>query len=165
MSHEALEAEHTQLEAEHTQDDVGKTALGRMLAESRCPFGPRFFLSQLAPFVRDRCPGPNELPRVDLWIDGETHTICHVVAIAPRWLALAVWNGRGENATMSLEIVPYELISRVTIGAVSRTQAIGFAQAAPPAILEGPIDNPDETFAALARTARCAESSDAGSLR
>lgn len=125
--------------------------LVRLLAESRCPFGPRFFLSQLAAFVRERCPDPGELPRVDLWIDGEPHTICHVVAIAPRWLALAVWNGRGDTATMSLEIVPYELISRITIGSISRAHAIGFAQVAPPTIIEDAIATPEEALARVAQ--------------
>jgi len=132
-----------------TEDE--KAQIVRLLSEARCPFGPRFFLTQLAAFVRESCPAPGELPRVDLWIDGEPHTICHVVTIAPRWIALAVWHGRGETARMSTEIVPYELIARVTIGAVSRAHAIGFAQLAPPAVVDDARTSPEETLDRLAR--------------
>lgn len=133
-------------------DDRDHAQLARLLAETHCSFGPRFFLTQLAAFVRERCPDPGELPRVDLWIDGEPHTICHVITIAPRWLALAVWNGRGESATMSTEIVPYELISRVTIGAVSRAHAIGFAQLSPPSLVDDETTtSPDQILDRLAQ--------------
>lgn len=132
-------------------DSDAQREVARLLAENRCPFGPRFFVTQLGAFLRANCPDPGELPRVDLWIDGESRTICHVITIAPRWLALAVWNGRGEHATMSTEIVPYELISRVTIGAASRASAIGFAQLAPPAIVDDAIARPEEALARVAQ--------------
>ena len=130
-----------------------RAQITRMLAESRCPFGPDFFLTQLSAFVRERCPDPNELPRVDLWIEGEPRTICHVITIAPRWVALAVWNGRGEHATMSTEIVPYETISRVTIGTSARAHGIGFQQLHAPTIVDRADASPERTLAMLATPA------------
>lgn len=132
-------------------DDAQNALIAQLLADGRCPFGPRFFLTQLAAFLRERCPDPGELPRVDLWIEGEPRPLCHVITVAPRWMAIAVWNGRGHDATMVTEIVPYELISRVTIGAGSRAHGIGFHQVRPPAIVA--IEHPDQILDRLARPA------------
>jgi hypothetical protein len=140
----------TNNERDAEMSDEERAQIARMLAENRCPFGPQFFLTQLSAFVRERCPDPDELPRVDLWIEGEPRTVCHVITIAPRWLALAVWNGRGEHATMSTEIVPYETISRVTIGGSSRTHGIGFQQLHAPMVIDGALSSPETTLERLA---------------
>lgn len=126
--------------------DDERVQLERMFAESRTPFGPAFFLTQLAAFVRERCPDVGELPKVDLWIEGEPHVICHIIRIAPRWMALAVWNGEGQHATMSTEIVPYETISRVSVGTSSRLKGIGFQQLHPPALVEDALASPEKTL-------------------
>lgn len=131
--------------------DEERAQIARVLAESRCPFGPHFFLTQLSAFVRERCPDPHELPRVDLWIEGAPRTICHVITIAPRWIALAVWNGRGEHATMSTEIVPYETISRISVGSASPSKGIGFQQIDAPAIVGDAIGSPERTLDLLTR--------------
>lgn len=125
--------------------DDDRAAVERMLAESRCPFGPAFFLTQLAAFVRERCPDRGELPKVDLWIEGAPHAICHIIRIAPRWMALAVWNGDGQHAVMSTEIVPYETISRVSVGTSSRSKGIGFQQLHPPDIVDA-VASPEKTL-------------------
>ena len=54
-------------------------------------FGPTFFRAQLASFARDRCPAPDErLPVVELHLQGgEIVEICHVIGVAPGWVALA----------------------------------------------------------------------------
>lgn len=129
--------------------DEERAQLERMLAETRCPFGPAFFLTQLAAFIRERCPDPGELPKVELWIEGEPHVICHIIRIAHRWMALAVWNGEGQHATMSTEIVPYETISRVSVGPSSRSKGIGFQQLHPPVIVEDSVASPEKTLARL----------------
>ncbi len=98
--------------------DDSADAIGASVA-SNIPFGPLFFLEQLRAFVRDRCPPPGEgLPVLELHlVDGEVLDVCHVIGLASTWLALAV-HEKGVSAsapTMRTELVPYDLISRVTI--------------------------------------------------
>lgn len=102
--------------------------LAQFLRSVRCPFGPAFFLAQLGAFVRDRCPMPEEqLPCVDLWVFGEPLALCHVVAVSSNWVAVAVRDRHDREAEMRTELIPYEAIARVTIGApVSRSRGIGF---------------------------------------
>ena len=84
---------------------------------STAPFGPGFFLGQLRAFARDRCPDPSEgLPRVELHLaTGEALDLCHVMGLAPCFVALAVRDGSGSEPQMRTEIVPYSFITRVTI--------------------------------------------------
>ncbi len=53
-------------------------------ADQAYPFGPSFFLSYLARFVRDRCPESAEhLPTVQILLgDGETLDLCHVIGVS-----------------------------------------------------------------------------------
>lgn len=104
----------------------------------RRPFGPDFFLVHLARFIRDRCPDPSEqLPRVDIRAAGEPLTVSHVIAVVPSWVALAVRDRHDHDAEMRTELIPYETISRVTVGAaVARSRGIGLDSAHRPAILE-----------------------------
>lgn len=84
-------------------------------AEVAHPFGPSFFLTQLAAFVKDHCPTGRGLPRVDLHLsDGAVLSLCHVVGLAPGWVALAVKQPEHEER-MILEMVPYSRIVRVTV--------------------------------------------------
>lgn len=107
-----------------------RAALEELLqTDARCPFGPRFFLRQLGAFVRERCPDSSEqLPHVDLWVHGEPIAVCHVMAIAPRWVAVAA-SADHERMEMRTEIIVYESIGRVTIsGASAGRRGIGFRQ-------------------------------------
>lgn len=100
---------------------------------ARCPFGPAFFAGHLGGLVRERCPDPREgLPSVQVYLhDGERLDLCHVIGFAPLWVAFAVWE-HGSHA-MRTELVPYELIARVTIGAPGdQRPGIGFDQAHAP---------------------------------
>lgn len=101
-------------------------------------FGPSFFLAQLAGFVRDRCPAPDErLPVVELHLQGgEVVEICHVIGVAPAWVALAT-RERHAREMMATVLVAYEQITRVEIrAAASEEHRVGFFQERPPRILE-----------------------------
>jgi hypothetical protein len=111
------------------QSPESDESTSRKLAEaldSHCPFGPRFFTTQLRAFISDRCPGPGAvLPELEIHLaDGQALDVCHVVALAPAWIAIAVYEPstvRGARK-MRTEIVPYAMIARVTI---SRDRASG----------------------------------------
>lgn len=99
---------------------------------STLPFGPMFFLEQLHAFVRDRCPNPDEhLPAVEVHLaDGEVLDVCHVMGLAPLWVALAVNDTERtahEPSPMRTELVPYQIVSRVTIRSTRKELAhLGF---------------------------------------
>lgn len=109
-----------------------------LLAEPWC-FGPEFFALQLSRFVRDHCPAAEEsLPRVELHlVDGQILDLCHIFGVAPTWVALAVYAGRhAEGAAMRTELVPYALITRVTVSqGPSSEGAIGFDTSREPHLL------------------------------
>ena len=136
-----------------TAPTIEEQTLARLLQSVHCPFGPRFFLEQLAGFVRDRCPDATEhLPHLELWITGgEPIAVCHVIALAPQWVAIAAAGGR--DAEMRTEILPYELITRVTIAATARGRGIGFDQARRPLVLADAVVSPEEALALAAGTA------------
>lgn len=96
------------------------------------PFGPAFFVGQLRAFARDRCPDPAEsLPIVEIHLaTGDVLDLCHVMGLAPAFVALAVREGPGHgarDARMRTELVPYTLITRVTIRPVEAGAAhVGF---------------------------------------
>ena len=121
-----------------------------------CPFGPAFFLTQLRGFVRERCPDPKErLPVVHLHLgDGEVLDVCHVIGIAPRWLALAVRDpeAQGHAGAMRTELVPYETVYRVTIRAVRPAEThLGFDHGrTPPVFADARPRSPEETLRAAA---------------
>ena len=103
-------------------------------AASAAAFGPAFFTTQLAAFVRDRCPDPSEaLPSVELHlVGGESLDVCHVIRMAASWVALAV-NDReaSEFVSMRTEILPYAQICRATIRAFQpSTNRVGFTLSA-----------------------------------
>lgn len=87
--------------------------------DARWPFGPLFFMSQLRGFIRDRCPdSQNALPELELHLaDGQALDVCHVVAISPWWIALAVYEPSPSRGTrqMRTEFVPYGMIARITL--------------------------------------------------
>lgn len=99
--------------------------------DARCPFGPLFFVSQLRGFIRDRCPDSQaRLPVLEIHLaDGHELDVCHVVAIAPAWVALAVYecSPSGGSRKMRTEIVPYGMIARITVSTErSSEHALGF---------------------------------------
>ncbi|MBL8880899.1 MAG: hypothetical protein JNG88_17435 [Phycisphaerales bacterium] len=109
--------------------------------EARCVFGPVFFLTQLRGFVRDRCPDAAEMmPVVELHLhSGESLDICHVIGVAARCVALAVYEEDESNGSraMRTELVPYESIIRVTIRTVRPTTPhMGFNRAHAPTVLQ-----------------------------
>ncbi len=129
-------------------DTPADTASMREVA-SRCPFSPAFFAGQLGGLVRERCPDPQEgLPSVQLHLhDGERLDLCHVIGFAPLWIALAVWeNG---SASMRTELVPYDSIVRVTIGAPrERGTRMGFDQSRTPTAMGGAAMSPEQALRA-----------------
>ena len=112
-----------------TETVDAQKALAALLAGERCAFGPTFFLQYLGDLVRDRCPEPHErLPRVGAHlIGGDVLDLCHIQAVAPRWVALVARDPK-HATTMLTELVPYEAIVRITIGEPSGSGAptIGF---------------------------------------
>ena len=90
-------------------------------------FGPGFFQTQLNVLVRDRCPQPGEmLPSVTIrLIDGESLDVCYLIALTPKWLAVAV---AGDSpGPVRTELVPYAGIFRITIRPViAAGHQIGF---------------------------------------
>ena len=125
--------------------------------DATCPFGPGFFLRQLRAFIRDRCPDPSEaLPSVQLHLaEGDRIEVCHLIALAPRWLALAAIEEERALAapTMRTEIVPYALVSRVTVRPFRpQPGRVGFEADHRPAILAG-HGSPDAAFLAMAGVA------------
>jgi hypothetical protein len=101
------------------------------------PFGPEFFRTHLRAFVRDHCQPPGlELPFVHLHLaGGEVLDLCHVVSLTPHWAALAVFEEGGGDSSrrMRTELLPYDLLVRITIRAgPARGAHIGFRQDAPP---------------------------------
>jgi hypothetical protein len=122
---------------------------------SAAPFGPGFFLGQLGAFARARCPNPDEgLPPVEIHLaTGEALQLCHVMGLAPAFVALAVHDRpRGDTgeARMRTEIVPYSLIIRVTIRSGRPAGAhVGFDLHHVPDVLTQ-ADTPEEALRAAA---------------
>lgn len=122
---------------------------------SSAPFGPGFFVGQLGAFARERCPDPGEaLPVVEVHLaTGEVLDLCHIMGLAPAFVALAVREGprtgTGE-APMRTELVPYGLITRITIRAVRAAGAhVGFDVHCAPDT-RALQDSPEETLRAAA---------------
>jgi len=107
------------------------------------PFGPGFFLKQLGAFIRDRCPDPEtNLPGLYLHLaDGAVLDVCHIIGIAPAWVALAVRqeDRQSSGPTMRTELVPYSMVVRVTIRAGQHGEAhIGFDLGREPSMVAAP---------------------------
>jgi hypothetical protein len=105
------------------------------IREDGVPFGAGFFLRQLAAFVQESCSVSPGLPLVQIHlIGGEMLDLCHVIAIAPGWIALAVHDAAGEREVRT-ELVPYALVMRVTIRPSQEGSRIGFDSTRAPEIL------------------------------
>jgi hypothetical protein len=106
---------------ENHPPEEGEAALTSLLASARAvqPFGPAFFLTHLRALVQDHCPAPGELPNLDLHLfGGEVLHVCHIVGVAPAWVALAVREAAHATA-MQRVMIPYAAIARVTLRGVS----------------------------------------------
>lgn len=113
-------------------------------ADQRVSFGPLFFMQNLRGLVRDRCPEETQgIPSVQIHLmDGEILDICHIIGIAPNWIALAVHeeNHPERPSQMRTEMVPYHLISRVSIQTTRHEGAhpIGFNTGQEPELYGSP---------------------------
>lgn len=100
-----------------SESESREAALAAMA--QRWPFGPVFFLGQLGAFVREKCPDPGEgLPVVEIHLaEGEILDLCHVMGVAPSWVALAVneLEAQDDAPPMRTELVPYSRIVQVTV--------------------------------------------------
>lgn len=114
-----------------------------MSREERLPFGPGFFRETFAELARARCAGPSPAG-VTLHLAGsEPLDVCHIVKVAPDWIAVAVFADRRECEEMSIAFVPYATILRVEIvAAPTGSGRLGFQWAASQAALEGSAGAP-----------------------
>jgi hypothetical protein len=127
--------------------------------ETGGPFGPAFFLKQLAAFLRDRCPSTDDkLPGLYLHLaDGEVLDVCHIIGIAPAWVALAVRqeDRQATEPAMRTELIPYSMVVRVTIRAGHHGEApIGFDLGREPSMVTAVSQNtelsPEQALMAVA---------------
>jgi hypothetical protein len=104
------------------------------------PFGPAFFATILVDRVRAACEQqPDHIPVVELQLaDGLALDLCHVPGIEPQWLAVQVYRDRETCEEMDLVLVPYALITRVTVSMWHPNQRpIGFQLTGPSAPAAG----------------------------
>lgn len=123
---------------------------------STWPFGPTFFVGPLRAFARGHCPDPSEhLPAVTIHLaSGEALELCHVAGLAPGFAALAIRElvTPSGQTIMRTELVPYGLISRVTIRPVAdEPRQVGFNSEHVPTVLSVGSTTPEEIL-------RCAAS-------
>jgi hypothetical protein len=125
---------------------------------SAATFGPTFFLGQLRAFARECCPNAAEgLPSVALHLaTGEVLELCHVMGLAPAFVALAVVDeaksGESTTAAMRTELVPYGLITRVTIRPRREVGAhVGFDPGHAPHVISR-ASSPEENLRAVSTT-------------
>ncbi len=141
-----------------TDDDelVGAVRKPEEQAEGPWPFGPTFFLGQLRAFARGQCPDPSEhLPAVTVHLaTGEALDLCHVAGLAPTFVALAIREHVTSSGKMLMrtELVPYALITRITIRPVVDAKHMGFDSEHAPTVVSGGIATPEDVL-------RCAAAS------
>ena len=127
-------------------------------ADAICAFGPSFFLRQLRAFLRDRCPDPSEaLPSVQLHLaEGEIIEVCHIIGLAPHWLAVAAIETVRpvSSPSMRTEVIPYGLVSRITVRPVRPGPGhVGFEESHGCGLLTR-ADAPEDVFLAMAGMSR-----------
>ncbi len=93
------------------------------------PFDAEFFTTVLAERVSAVCatdPGATSVVLVHL-ADGTVLDVCHIEQLLPRWMAAMVFRETGDDDEMDLVLVPYALVTRVTISLRPAAQRpIGF---------------------------------------
>lgn len=116
------------------------------------PFGPEFFLEHLRAFARDHCPDPAEgLPRVLVHlVSGEQLELCHVIGLAPGFVALAVRESAADSHVMRTELVPYACLARLTIRpSADETKQVGFNTEHAPRLIR-PVASPERVLSLAA---------------
>lgn len=96
-------------------------------------FGPPFFQAVLPGMVK-ACPcGEKQEPACVLHLaDGTSLDVLEVVAIAERFIVLAVFEGAGDDGLertpddVGIEAIPFELILRVTVKRAPARSRLGF---------------------------------------
>jgi hypothetical protein len=70
--------------------------------------------------------------------DGEVLDVCHIMGLAPLWVALAVHDTEQslrEPSPMRTELVPYQIVSRITIRSTRKELArLGFEMGKTPTL-------------------------------
>lgn len=118
-----------------------------LLAELAGPtFGLPFFCSVLRGRLERHCAGAGpEVPQVLLHLaGGSVLDLCHIVELAPRWIAAATFRDARSCEQMDLEFVPYELIVRVTLSSrPAEEHRLGFDAERSAAALQAALRAPE----------------------
>ena len=152
----------TRPKAARAREGQEKAMMALTAADQRAYFGPLFFMQHLRGLVRDRCPEPADgIPSVQIHLmDGEALDVCHIIGVAPGWIALAVHEEAMSDRPSQLrtELVPYPVIARISIQTTRHEGAhpIGFNATSEPAlygsISSGAAMTPEDALRALAGT-------------
>jgi hypothetical protein len=119
-------------------------------------FDAPFYLAVLPDAVRQQCQvNPEHVPVVELHLgDGTTLDLCHIVPLAPTWLAVAFFRSPGESDEVEQALLPYPLVQWITLSvrplrvrhigfdvdrSMAATQVAPVAQEAPPTLHEVPV--------------------------
>lgn len=81
------------------------------------PFGGEFFVSLFGERVRAACrQQKDKVPVVELHLaDGTTLDLCHIERLFPEWMGVMVYRDTKTCAEMDMALVPYGLITRITV--------------------------------------------------
>lgn len=110
-----------------------KAAAARLPDGNGATFGPEFFGAVL-PRMVSACPCPEDREPVCIvhLADGSDLDVVEVLAVADRFVLLAVFEGTGEDGVarteddVGVEAVPYELVLRVSVRRTARRLRLGF---------------------------------------
>ncbi|MBX3469707.1 MAG: hypothetical protein KF878_22775 [Planctomycetes bacterium] len=97
------------------------------------PFGPEFFAVVLPRMIAaSPCPPEQENACLVHLADGERLDLVEIVAVAERYVVMAVFEGVGEDGVartqddIGVEAVPYDLVLRVSVRRTARRARLGF---------------------------------------
>lgn len=81
------------------------------------PFGPGFFSTAFRERVGKLCKERPEEATVVLvqLADGRVLDLCHIELLTPRWMMAAVFREGSDCREMDTALVPYEMITRITL--------------------------------------------------
>lgn len=93
------------------------------------PFGPGFFSTAFRERVGKLCkerPGDATVVLVQL-ADGRVLDLCHIELLTPLWMMAAVFRDGSDCREMDTALVPYEMITRITLSRRKATKRrLGF---------------------------------------
>jgi hypothetical protein len=92
-------------------------------------FDSAFYQAMLPDAVKQQCQTvPGQVPVVELHLaDGTTLDLCHIVALAPTWLAVVYFHNPAEGDEVEQAFLPYRLVQWITLSAhPSHVRHIGF---------------------------------------